>query len=173
MILKYLQFPLKITTNLQKTCAQNQVGLQDVNHLLNNPAHLASRREINDMNNLYNNPPKMKELWNKSTCTASLIYCFNTMLIGSHAVSSHKICSYRLIITARYAVMERMYFKSKQSCDREADGKETLTLTRRLDSVDICFFLSVKLWQCHPVASSIQEGLLLVEWGGLIVFPYD
>lgn len=117
--LKYSQFPLKITTNLQTPCAPNPAGLLYANHLCNNLAHLASRREINDMNNLYNNPPKMKELRNKSTCIATLIYCSSTMLIGSHAVSSHKICSYRLIITVRYAIIGRMYFKSRHLCDWE------------------------------------------------------
>lgn len=173
LILKYLKFLLKITTNLQNPCAPNPVGLQYVNHLCNNLAHLASRREINDMNDLYNNPPKMKELWNKSTCTATLIYCFNTMLIGSHAVSSHKICSYRLIITVRYAIMGCMYFKSKQLCDwegwlgRNADI-DTMCGLRGHSFHLVCQIVTMPLCGILHRGEPAPGGL-----GGLIVFLYD
>lgn len=75
---KKLTIPLKDYSKSSKKKKEkkhvpNPVGLQHVNHVLNILAHLASRREINDMSNLYNNPPKMKELSNKSTCATTLI----------------------------------------------------------------------------------------------------
>lgn len=135
----------------------NPVGPQHVNHGLNISAHLAFWREINDMNNLYYNPLKIKELSNKSTCAATLIYHFNTMLIRSHAVSPHEICSRSLIITARYAIMGRMYFKSKWLCDRRGWWHAVmLTLTPCMDKVDI--IVSIKLWQSHRGEAATSAG---------------
>lgn len=125
--------PLKDFITFLRALCRNPVWCQCVNHVLNIQAYLTSWREINGMNNLYNNPPKMKELSNKSTCATTLIQRFSTMLIRSHTVSPSEICSHRLIITARYAIMGHMYFKSKRLCDREGWQKQKLRWHRRGD----------------------------------------